>query len=58
MAARLIIQRENGGKRLWRWKHKAGNNKIDDASEQGYRFRWYAAFKARRRYPGLEVTYK
>lgn len=56
MAEQLILCRDARLKH--RWKHRSGNNKIDDASEQGYRWRWYAALKAKRRYPGVPITYK
>lgn len=56
MAERLVVYRESGKRRRFRWKHIAANNKIDNASEQGYRTRWYAKRKARRAYPSMEVT--
>lgn len=55
MAEQLMTCQDSRGK--FRWSHRAGNNRIDDASEQGYRWKWYATFKARRRYPGLDVVH-
>lgn len=55
MAELLATCQDSSGK--YRWHHRAGNNRIDNASEQGYRWRRYAAFKARRRYPRLNVVH-
>lgn len=40
----------------WRWRHVAGNGRTDNASEQGYRSKWYAGVKARLRYPGERLV--
>jgi hypothetical protein len=46
---RIILFRDSTGK--WRYRVKAGNNRIVDASEQGFRSRWYATRRARRAWP-------
>jgi uncharacterized protein YegP (UPF0339 family) len=33
--------------KLWRYRIRAGNNKISDASEQGFRSYYYALYKAK-----------
>ncbi len=53
MTARLQVYRGKDG--LHYWRHVAGNHRIDGASEQGYKFRWYAVHKAKRAYPGVPV---
>jgi len=52
---RLQIYRDTS--KRYRWRAKAGNNRVVGASEQGYRFRWYATRKAKRAYPEAEVIY-
>ena len=53
MTARLQVYADGAGR--WRWRHIAGNGRIDNASEQGYRWRSYATWKAKRAYPGVTV---
>lgn len=47
---RLTTYRDRGGK-LWRWRAKAGNGRVIDASEQGYVERSYARKKAQAAHP-------
>lgn len=42
---------------LWRWRAVAGNNRVIGASDQGFRFRWYAVRKARSAFPDARVEY-
>lgn len=51
---RLSVYRGRDG--LWYWNVKARNHKVVDASEQGYRARWYATRKARRAYPDATLV--
>jgi len=39
-----IYESSNG---LWHWRARAANGRIVNASEQGYRSKYYAALKAR-----------
>ena len=51
MAKPIRLRTFRGLDGRWWWNATAGNNKIVDASEQGYALRWYARRKARRSYP-------
>jgi uncharacterized protein YegP (UPF0339 family) len=52
---RVVIYKDEAG--LWRWRAVAGNNRVIGAAEQGFRFRWYAARKARSAFPDARVEY-
>lgn len=43
---------------LWYWRCKAGNGETVDASEQGYKSKYYARDKALRSWPDTEFTYQ
>lgn len=53
---KVYVKQDSRGK--WRWKAVAANGRVDNASEQGYRSKWYAKRKALRMYPGASVTYE
>jgi|JI9StandDraft_1071089.scaffolds.fasta_scaffold985601_2 uncharacterized protein YegP (UPF0339 family) len=50
MAHKILVYRDASGKR-WRYRVKAGNHKVVDDSEQGFRSKWYAIRKAKRAWP-------
>lgn len=50
---KVVIYADETG--LWRWRGVAGNNRVIGASEQGFRFRWYAVRKARNAFPNARV---
>lgn len=46
---RIIVYRD--ASRRWRYRVIAGNHKVVDDSEQGFRSKWYARRKAKTAWP-------
>ena len=55
MAARHRIELHRDPQGKWRYRRRAGNWRIVDSSEQGFRTRWYARRRAIKNVPaGVE----
>jgi len=52
-ASEVWVYKGNNGK--WWWRAKSKNYKIIGASEQGFRYRWYAVKRARSAFPDTPV---
>lgn len=50
---RIELYRDTAGK--YRWRVRAANGRITDASEQGRRSKWYTRRKAAKLFPGLPI---
>lgn len=50
---RVELYRDPSGR--FRWRRRAGNNRTVGASEQSFRYRWYARRDAKRDNPGVEI---
>lgn len=48
---------EDEKRTVWYWRAIAKNGRIENASEQGYARRWYAAKKAAEVYPDFDPEY-